>query len=241
MTRRAWHRQDPELYAHTKAAVAVEYPDLSSSVRDGLIHFSGPFVIVDAAGTQWDRYEIDIRLPANFPTGIPVVTETAGRIPRIPDHHCYADGTLCLFAPGERWRYWPERQGLPEFLRGPVQSFLVGHSIYELTGQWRFGERPHGSRGIIEAYADLVGTAEPKTVIRYLAVLRRRKLAPHRACPCGSGRPLSRCHKSAVQALRRKIHWREAKQAFFTMALANHALFRGSKHLRLRRGVERGR
>lgn len=241
MTRRAWHRQHPELYAHTKAAVAVEYPNLSSSVLDGLIHFAGPFMIVDAAGTEWDRYEIDIRLPSNFPLGVPEVTETAGRIPRIPDHHCYASGTLCLFAPGERWRYWPEGQGLLEFLRGPVQSFFVGHSTYELTGHWRFGERSHGPRGIIEAHADLIGSAEPKTVIRYLSAVRRRKLAPHRACPCGSGRPLSRCHQSLVQSLRRKVHWREAKQALFTLALAHRGLFRSSGHLRLRRGVERGR
>lgn len=237
---RAWHRQNPDLYADVKAAVAAEYPDLGSSVRDGLVHFTGPFAIVDQAGTEWDRYQIDVRLPSNFPAGVPGITETAGRIPRIADHHCYPDGTLCLFAPGERWRYWPEGQGLTEFLRGPVQSFLVGHSTYELTGQWRFGERSHGPEGIIEAYADLLGNVEPRTLIRYLSAMKRRKLAPHRACPCGSGRPLSRCHKTLVQSLRRKVRRNEARQALTTLALAHRALFRGSRHLRLRRGVERG-
>jgi hypothetical protein len=241
MTKRAWHRQVPELYAQVEAAVAAAYPGLSSAVRNGLIHFTGPFVLVDALGTEVDRYEIDIRLPANFPKGVPEARETAGRIPRTPDHHCYSDGTLCLFAPGERWRYWPEGQGLLEFLRGPVQSYFVGHSIYELTGQWTFGERSHGSRGIIEAYSDLIGSTDAKTLIRYLSAMARPKLAPHRACPCGSSRRISVCHRSLVQSLRRKVHWREAKQALTTLALAHGSLFRGSRYIRLRRGVERGR
>ena len=144
MTKRAWHRQVPELYAQVEAAVAAAYPGLSSAVRNGLIHFTGPFVLVDALGTEVDRYEIDIRLPANFPKGVPEARETAGRIPRTPDHHCYSDGTLCLFAPGERWRYGPKGRaaysscptelfvGIPWTNDGPVDVCDISHVLVGL-------------------------------------------------------------------------------------------------------------
>jgi hypothetical protein len=237
---RAWQVRGPGALERLQAALDAEFPGLTTAVEGGLVHVTGPFVLADASGAEVDQYEIDVCLPANFPIGVPQVKETAGRIPRAAAHHCYTDGTLCLFAPGERWRYWPEGQGLMEFLRGPVKSYFVGHSIYELKGEWRFGERSHGARGIVEAYADLVGSTEPRTLVRYLSTLARKKLVPHRACPCGSGRRTSICHRSLVQSLRQTIHWRDAKEALVTLAREHRALFRRSRHLRLRRGVERG-
>lgn len=237
---RAWHMRTPGALERLRATLDEAFPGLTTAVEGGLVHVAGPFVLADASGAEVDRYEIDVCLPANFPIGVPTVRETAGRIPWSAAHHCYADGTLCLFAPGERSRYWPEGQGLVEFLRGPVMSYFVGHSIYELKGEWRFGERPHGAAGIVEAYADLVGSSDPRTTVRYLATLARRKWAPHRACPCGSGRRTSACHRSLVQSLRRRVHWRDAKEALTTLAREHRSLFRRSGHLRLRRRVERG-
>lgn len=236
MSGRAWHHRDRDLFAQTVQEVAAEYPDLRLSVRNGLVYCTGSFLLLKA-GQEVDRYEIEVKLPADFPAGVPTVYERAGRIPRIADHHRNRDGSVCLFAPGERWRYWPEGAGLVEFLRGPVQAYFVGHAIYELTGKWPFGERSHGAAGIFEAYSDLLGTEDQRTIVRYLDALARRKLAPHRACPCGSGRSLSRCHRDAVVALRRKVRWKEARQALVSVFLEHPALSRASRLKRIRRGV----
>lgn len=239
MSSRAWQHRDPALFDRTKEELAAAYPDLRLEVREGIVHVIGPFRLFDE-GAEVDRYAMHARLPADFPRGVPTVYETERRVRRVADHHCYSNGALCLFAPGERWRYWPLGEGLVEFLRGPVQAFFVGHAIFELTENWPFGERSHGTLGVVEAYSDLVGTTEIPALTRYLAVLARPKLEAHRACPCGSGRRISECHRAAVVALREKVWWKDAHQALLQLFYRDPALSRASAMKRLRRGVERG-
>ena len=41
-----------------------------------------------------DRYQIEFRIPPNFPRKVPLVFETGGRIPR--SYHHLQEGSLCL-------------------------------------------------------------------------------------------------------------------------------------------------
>jgi hypothetical protein len=198
--------------ARVRHELAGTHPELQVEVRDGAVRLVGPIRLCDD-GAEIDRFDVEIVLSGRHPREVPGVYEIGGRIPRILDRHVYVAGNACLFAPGERWRHWPRGAGLAAFIDGPVRSYFVGQAHFELTEQWPFGQRSHGFEGILEAYAEIIGTAEPSTIVRYLIALARRKLRPRLPCPCGSGRPIHSCHTRQVAELRGQIHFREAQAA----------------------------
>ena len=206
---RPWHHADPGLFETLVKAVRAHYPDLTVCVEQDRVRVRGPFALMDSL-FQVDSYEIDIELPTDFPEGVPLLKEVAGRIPRDADHHVNPDGSACLFVSGERWRYWPRGSSFIDFLNGPVISFLVGQALVERGEPWPFGERSHGGNGVLEAYSEMLGISDPGVVTDYLRVLARAKLRRHRGCPCGSGRPIRDCHIEQIVSLRGNITQREA-------------------------------
>jgi hypothetical protein len=71
---------------------------------------------------------------------------------------------------------------------------------FEKKGVWRFGERSHGAKGIVEAYADVLEVCPKAAEVLYLLRLLSQEWPKgHWQCPCGSGRLLRRCHRSKSQ------------------------------------------
>lgn len=210
---RPWFRADPELFARVREETTAAFPLLRLGVREGKVVLAGPFPLVHEE-VEWDRYEIEVVLPDDFPDGAPLVFETAGRIKRLAQEHAYASGRVCLFVPGERWKYWPEGESLVAFLQGAVRSYLIAHAIYECTGEWVFGERPHGAAGVYEAYREMTGMPDDAAAMRFLEALAT-PIAPkgHHPCPCGSGQRLRACHAALVRDLRSKITPAEAAES----------------------------
>lgn len=198
-----------DLACQLRDALAHAYPDFTVTVEAGAVHIRGVLRLTDGE-REIDRYDIDVVVRASYPRRMPDVYETAGRIQRDADHHMYADGRTCLFAPGERWLHWPRGSNLRDFLDGPVRSFFIGQALFERTGMWEFGQRSHGAIGVLESYRDLVGTRDNAALLRYLLVLSRRKLQPWTDCPCGSGKPMTACHMRKLADLRSKVSYREA-------------------------------
>lgn len=192
--------------------VDAKFPDLKVEVRDRATEIVGPLRLLER-DQEIDRFQIRIVLPDDYPRGVPDVYEVGGRIPCSATHHMYADGRACLFAPGERWRHWPRGKGIVDFIDGPVRSYFIGQALFELTGEWPFGQRSHGASGILEAFGDMLRTRNPRTIVRYLGVLSRKKLRPLSQCPCGSQLPIHSCHRRKLADLRSKISYREARRA----------------------------
>ena len=78
-----WQRDDPALYEKEKAEVEAHFPELRFVVENDLVYVRGSFAVM-FEGQVLDRYSVELQLPRNHPTGLPVVRETGGRIPR---HH----------------------------------------------------------------------------------------------------------------------------------------------------------
>ncbi|MQA92755.1 MAG: hypothetical protein GEU90_21460, partial [Gemmatimonas sp.] len=191
------------LAASVQAEVAASHPDFVVEVHDGTVRLSGRLLLAEGSKVI-DSYDIAVVLPSDYPRGIPDVYEVGGRIPWVVDRHMYPSGRACLFAPGERWRHWARGLGMSEFLSGPVRSFFMGQTHFELTGGWLFGERSHGALGIIEAYSEMLHTTDVPVIVRFIGVLSRRKLRPRSQCPCGSGRAIHSCHMRKLADLRSK-------------------------------------
>ena len=75
----------------------IKYSDDEKVVLIGLLELthepngSGPKV--------FDAFEILIEIPKDFPTSLPKVFETSGRIPLKPDFHINENGSICYGVP----------------------------------------------------------------------------------------------------------------------------------------------
>lgn len=210
--KKPWYKANPALLGKMKADLAREYPDLRVLEKDDTIFVVGSFPLV-CEGVTTDRYEIEVRLPRDFPDSIPELRETARRIPRKENRHVNPNnGEACPIVP-EEWLLSPDHDSLVSFLNGPLRNFFIGQSLVEQGDPWPFGGRSHGVDGLYEAYGELLGTTDRGAILRYLACLGHDIIKGHLECPCGSGKKLRNCHVGDVRALKTKMPSWVAKKA----------------------------
>jgi hypothetical protein len=208
-----WHRREPEAFRRLAHDVDVEFPGLYFEDRGGTLIVAGEF-LVSEGGRVLDRYQIEVEVPRDGPaTGLPVVREVGGRIPRTPDHHVNPDGSACLAVPDEFWYRNPDGLDLLAFLRGSVLNYFIGQSIVAAGGVWPHGERAHGDAGLLEFYASVVGTNDPARVHAFVTMASAKKVRAHWPCPCGSGRRVLACHGGRVHHLRSRLSRRLLRAA----------------------------
>jgi hypothetical protein len=209
-----WHKADPSLLAKIRAEVQELYPNLHFYPQNDCVVVRGSLPIIDA-GKELDRYSVEIVLLADYPNAVPLVWETGGKIPRHADHHVNKEsGEACLFIPDERWKIYPPGTAFLGFLNSPVRNFFLGHSVFRRTGEWPFGQRRHGSAGILEYYGELLGTDDVTVILGYLECLSRPTLKGHWPCPCKSGKRVRDCHRPQINDLRTKIPCELAKKSW---------------------------
>lgn len=193
-----WHVRDPAALRVLEADLAREYPALHVVASADRVVVKGPFEVRDR-GEVLDWFSVEIELLPDHPKCLPVVRETAGRIPWVLDpHHVLPDGSACVVLPDA---YWLENAtgevSLLEYLRGPLHEYFVGQCLVELGEPWPRGEWAHGAKGMLEHYSSVFGTLDLRAVCRLLlAALKPMK--GHLPCPCGSGQKFRRCHRDIV-------------------------------------------
>lgn len=200
MARIPWFETNPNLLNRLKLEISQAYPQLHFSVRNNTAFLSGTFPIM-AGSKIIDRFLIEVEFPRKYPSGLPLVYEIGGRIPRTIDRHIYPSEDACLYFPLQLLEVFPKGSSLLDFLNGPVRSFFISQSYYELTGVWLFGEWPHGQDAIYDYYAPILKTQDKAVISRYLKVILRKKIKGHWLCPCGSGKLLRQCHFDEVSKL----------------------------------------
>ena len=151
-----------------------------------------------------DRYEISCSVPAEYPRAIPLVRETATRIPR--DFHKLNSGHLCLGSPTRLRLILAETPSLLAFVERCVIPYLYGYSIVESGGVLPFGELSHGPRGLRDDLASMIGMDDDLVLLDFVRLLAMKKRKANKLpCPCGTGRRLGRCHSRKVNTLRGKL------------------------------------
>ncbi|MDF2142943.1 SEC-C metal-binding domain-containing protein [Paenirhodobacter sp. CAU 1674] len=207
-----------DFYSEVQHAVVKHQPELTISRTDSLIILEGLFVVSGPAG-PFDSYQIKAGITGGFPAEEPVVFEEGGRIPRIADRHVFPDHGNCCLGVWEEWLLSAQDLRFETLLTGRMHDYFVSQTYYEAHGEWPFGERSHGMRGVLEAYSDLLGIASDEKVIAdYLHLLSRQTIKGHALCPCGSGRRLRQCHSDDIQRLSQKIPYFMAKRMYRTIA-----------------------
>lgn len=207
-----WHLRNPESFRCEMEEVERVYPDLHFRVTAERVEISGPFPINDNDGVV-DRFAVLITLLPDYPESLPVVRETAGRIPRHIDRHMLSSGEACVLLPEDRWRSWPKGSSLLSFVSGPLRNFFIGQALVERGGPWPFGEWRHGLDGMRDYYKEVFGTDDLAKVRAYLECLAAKKAKAHWDCPCKSGKRLRDCHVSLVRELRERMPRSDAVKA----------------------------
>jgi hypothetical protein len=205
-----WHIINPNLYQDVEQSINKAYPSLHIYIEDEIVYIRGNLVLRALDNREIDHYAIEIQLPDNYPVGVPIVKEVGGRIPKNSDRHFSKVGTTeeaaCLFLPDERFKYWPLGATIIKFIEGPVKSFFLWQTDYDLNnGKSTFGQRGHGINGIIEFYSEEIGTNDKGVIIRFLEYLVKNEVKGHWLCYCGSGEKMRNCHFDKLKELRAKI------------------------------------
>lgn len=159
-----------------------------------------------------DVYEVEIRIPPQFPRALPRVKETGGRVPK--DWHKLRGNLLCLGAPTAIRLELRLSPSLPTVVNRLVIPYLYSYSFFEKHSRMPFGELAHGDEGIRQNLAEIFAAPScrrPEEFLR-LAGMKKRCANKH-PCACGSGRRLGRCHNRKVNQLRRQLgrQWFQAE------------------------------
>jgi hypothetical protein len=226
--KKSWYEKNPAILHAMMVEIPATYPDLRVMAEHGAVVIRGNLPVMD--GTEIiDRFQIEIKLPSDFPESTPVLKEVGGRIPWHGDRHVnQSTGEACPIVP-EEWLARPEHGSMIAFLDGPVRNFFLGQILAEAGQPWPFGERSHGIDGLFEAYREMMGISDRDAIVRYLECLSRDIPKGHWDCPCGSGKHLRNCHLEQLRALHAKIPAFVAQSALARI----HEQLRLAKRMRL--------
>jgi hypothetical protein len=160
------------------------------------------FRVIGPDGTSVeDCYEVDLRVPLDFPRRTPTAAETGGRIAQT--FHKLEGGHLCLGAPTDLRVRLVTSPTVLTFVERIVIPYLYGHSYFKAHGVMPFDELDHGERGLLQHFASLFGAPTEDAARAFVrAASLRRRAANKLSCPCGSGRRLGQCHNRRVNRLR---------------------------------------
>lgn len=218
-----WHRATPALFAQLRADVEAFCSTLHTSVdNDDVVRIRGTFP-VRHGNEELDRYGVEIELPLEYPDRLPIVRETAGRIPWEADRH-NSNGIVCVLLPEDRWWSFPPEKPFLEYLTVPLHNYFLGQSLVEAGGTWPFSEHRHGLDGIIDFYKERFGTEDAKAAVLLLKLVAAGRFRGHWECPCGSGKKLRRCHwRGLVDVTNRMPRWAAQKSLDDILTAASRA------------------
>jgi hypothetical protein len=191
--------------AELRLVLERQYPDLRVIVDGGRVTLRGSFPI-ESDGEVLDRYQIEVEVPMAGRLSMPMVREVGGRIRPSDERHVNSrDGTACPIVP-EEWLLLPaDKRDIISFLDGPVRNYFIGQSLAERGDPWPFGERPHGTPGLLESYKEILELTDETLVPAFLECLSHKKVNGHWKCPCGGGKPLRDCHSAKIRRLQERI------------------------------------
>ncbi len=140
-----------------------------------------------------DSLDIEIHISPGYPSELPAVKETGYRVSR-EFHINPGDNTLCLAAPLAVKIQFSLDRTLLGFLENLVIPFFFNYVHLQESGSLPFGERSHGTQGILEFYSDFFQCPDQEVILRLLKILGTSGYQGYEKCPCRSGKNLRNCH-----------------------------------------------
>lgn len=187
--------QMTEVHARHPNLELLRYPSGKLQIRGGV-----GFSIKHGAHIIEDCYQLALDIPDDYPASPPFVYEIEGKIPEDFDHFMKA-GNFCLGVPVEVRRQFAQHRNLLCFIEDQIIPYLFTYSYKRDHGTLPFGERSHGTIGLIEYYSEFLETSVI-TCMKLIKCLADDFAPPLMACPCGGGHKLRDCHGPKLTELR---------------------------------------
>ena len=148
---------------------------------------------------------ISMFVPFTFPEELPVVKDIEKKIDN--QFHKNDNDVLCLACDTEMFLDLKSRQNVTicDFIERYLLPYLYSYTYNEKYGKVPFGDRSHGTLGIIEFYKDYFELENIIFVYRFLEYMALKKYRGHNLCLCGSGKKLRNCHGIKVITLIKKV------------------------------------
>lgn len=152
-----------------------------------------------------DSFDIEIKIPDDYPSSLPTVYETSNRIPKLDLYHVNTNGGLCLGSRRKISEIFSKEPCLLGFIKNTIIPFFYSFCYLVDNGIRPYGELSHGSLGILEDYKELLGLEGKKEVLDFLDYMllhpfyqkpqRKFKIRTRDLCLCGSKLRFGKCHK----------------------------------------------
>ena len=192
-----WWKTKPSCFTKEQEQLAVNYPSLNFSIEDNTVFIRGKLQIANIAA-----FEIEIKLPDDYPVSLPEVKELGGKIPIVNDRHVNYDGTCCLTVPAKMYQDLGKNYSIIDYISKFVIPFFANQIHYEINGVWANGDYNHGVQGIFEYYAELLEVKSPKIVADLMKITLQPFPKLSQKCPCESSKRLKKCHLKSIILLK---------------------------------------
>ena len=134
-----------EVANRERERLAAAFPTLTLDTSEAPATVTGTLWLDSGIG-----FSVDLRIPNDYPEGIPRLTCRPEEVPWIEDRHVVGSGVACLCVSSEYRLHWPRGSDLKDFLKCFVVPYFVRQAYYQTHGQWPPGqERSHGAAGIV--------------------------------------------------------------------------------------------
>lgn len=180
------------------------YRHLQIKVKEGKQYLKGSIDVYNIDKKVIGSFLVEIHWIEGFPYRFPTLYEVGGDIPDDPDRHKYSDNSCCLTVEPDEIEKCAQGITILRFIDQNVIPYLA-NQIYRKTEGHYFDEYPHGSRGLIRYYTELMGTSESKKWIEYLEYAFGKKhlnTGRNDTCICGNGKKFKKCHYKIFERLR---------------------------------------
>jgi hypothetical protein len=183
--------------------VKEDYPKLGYNTTFDSLH--GHIDIFSDQVDYLDTFKVSIKIPLNYPNGVPVVRELSNIIvPRGDDRHISLYGEMCLDIPHKLELLALKGLTLRYFIHEVLRPYLVNQCYYNIEGKFAGETYDHGTKGIIQFYKEDLELSCPKIILKLIEAVRRKEIYSKRAfCPCGSRKGLQYCHINQVKVLKK--------------------------------------
>lgn len=155
-------------------------------VLDGKYRFEGISKNVVYDEPVFMRLEI----PSSYPNDIPRLF-----IRDLPDgfSHVYLDNSCCIGSIGEVIRFLALKPKIDEFFNEFIDPFIFSVLWYRDYGTYPFGERAHGSDGLLDFYKNDLKMSYSQ-YLKMVEIVSLNKYKGDLPCFCGSNKKLRDCH-----------------------------------------------
>lgn len=192
------------LLSEISEVLARLQPGLSARISNGKIAVSGIFSCVSDEG-PFDQFDIEISVPTSFPEVEPNLKEVGKRIPHTNQRHVFVQTGCCCLGLWAAWLLKEPEANFEKYLVGPVTSYFISQSIFDITGEWPFGEQGHSRDQMMATYLEALDLPADADCRGYLKLISAPILSGYSVCPCGSGLKLGNCHLKAIRKQRQKM------------------------------------